>query len=197
MARTRSEGMTISEALGKYDPSQAAARYVENQEARKTQYTYEKTIGKRLPSGVLRLKKLSPKHRQIVALHVQGRAIKKIAEEVGLAYISVWRVINDPLAKQLIDEFYESFDADFKVLKPLAIEAVREGLEDGDTKTKLSAVDRYAKLAGIGKEGPAGGPAVSVTIINGARAKLVSAIRDIAPKVIEGEAVVVEGANNG
>lgn len=189
MTGRRSQELTTSERLGVYSPAMAAVRYQENKASLRARYKTEKILGARMPNGMMKLKKLNNIHKLMIAMHLDGLALGDVAQKLEVHYMTVWRVINDPLAREIIDNFRRGYEEDLKALFPKAIKVVKEALESSDLKIALGGVDRYGKLAGIGDNEGSKGPAVAITIINDARTKFVRELRTIATeaKVIEHE----------
>lgn len=179
--------MTVSERQTSYNPNMAAVRYQENRASLKNQYKTEKILGIRMPNGMQKLKKLNNKHKLMIAMHLEGIALGQVAQDLGVHYMTVWRVINDPLAREIIDNFRRGYEEDLKALFPLAIEVIRKGLKATDPKIALGAVDRYGKLSGVGESDGSQGPTVAITIINDARTKFVRELKALAKdeKIIE------------
>ncbi len=136
----------LSSVVGNYDPDEAKARYAANKELIAHKYHYEKIMGKRKSDGALKLKELKPEHKQYISCFISGMKGVEIAEQFNVAAITVYRVLADPLAADLIGEFDENFKKEFRALFPLVADAVRTGLESGGTKTRLQAVDRWTKV---------------------------------------------------
>ncbi len=182
MSNTRNiNDFVTSELATGYDPAAAAAKYASRDEAsRVVEYERDKLIGKRLPSGALRLKKLSARHMTMIALHLTGKfKAGHIAEHIGCRAITVYRVLNDPLAQKVINDFHSGVMLDLKALAPLAVEAVRDGLTDEDPDVKLRAVDRFDKLTKTDIEEKAG-ISVNVNFVNNVRDRFFEEIRAIA-----------------
>lgn len=143
------------------------------------------------------LKALTVKHRQIIALHLQGIAGTKIGETLHCTAGMVYHTINDPLAKKVIDHFITGVENDLEALLPLAVDAVRSGLRSGSDDTKLKAVDKFTKLSGRDEKEEKSG--MNITIMGDARVRFVSELKELTakasppspptPKVIEGEIV--------
>ncbi len=184
----------LSSVVAHYDPEAAAAKYAANAELIKDQYHYEKMMGKRQKDGSLKLKELKPEHKQYIACFLNGMKGVEIAAQFNVAAITVYRVLADPLAADLIGEFDESFRKEFKALFPLVADAVRSGLERGDIKTRLQAVDRWTKVCRfidggdeeVEKEG-------KTTAVIAARMRFVDLVQDATKgmKLVEAEIVEV------
>ena len=140
-----------------------------------------------------RLKRLSQRHKLIIGMHLNGESHKEIAKVVGCSETTVSVVVRDPLAQEVIEFYHEGVEAELKALFPKVVDAVRKGLEDNSIKTKLAAVDRFAKLTGL--DAPEGGSrGDTFNILVDARKKFVQEIREVVEKVkvIEGTSEEVE-----
>ena len=62
-------------------------------------YEVEKDVGIRADTGAKKLKKLSKKHKDMIALHLDGHKTGDIARVLGVAYGTVQRVLNDDLSQ--------------------------------------------------------------------------------------------------
>jgi DNA-binding MarR family transcriptional regulator len=106
------------------------------------------------PSGQLvygpgALKKLSPKHRTIVAYAMRGMTTREIAEKVGMRDTSISRILNSQLAKDAIKKLVSEMDDRFLMLKRKAIDAFEEALEiSTPIETRLAAADKWFKAHG-------------------------------------------------
>ncbi len=184
----------LSSIVAGYDPEEAAAKYAANAELIKDKYHYEKMMGKRKSNGALKLKELKPEHKQYVACFINGMKGVEIAEQFNVAAITVYRVLADPLAAELIGDFDEGFKNEFRAMFPLVADAVRTGLESGGTKTRLQAVDRWTKVCRFldGDEGEKdqGEKTVAVTA---ARMRFVDLVKSATKnmKLVEAEFVEV------
>lgn len=142
---------TLSERTGSYNPNAARARRQLTKVADNNKARLERMLGKRTSLGNKPLLKLTSKHRNIILLHLEGNSGVAIADTLDLSAIQVYRVLNDPLVKEMLAEFNAGMDRDMEGLYPLAVRAVRDGLTDGSNKTRLQAVDRFMKLTGKDK----------------------------------------------
>ena len=146
----------------------------------------KKTLGRIGINGREKLKQLSQRHFKIIAMHLTGDYTgKEIAKELGVGVGTIYSVLNDPLAQEVIKEFRAGQMTELEALYPKAVEAIREGLESGNVGMKLKAVDRYLKMTGIGTEEERNTSSVSITI-NNAREHFVNIFRemkDITPSV--------------
>ena len=113
------------------------------------EYRFEKIIGTRLPGGEKPLKRLNVKHRNVIALHLRGLSARDIRDITGLCERSVYKIINDPLSQDIVRHYIEGIDAELEALAPLAVGAVRDGLnEKQDPRVRLLAADRFFKATG-------------------------------------------------
>lgn len=172
-----------------------------------TKYEAEKLVGIRGSGGYPQIKKLQPKHKQVLAMHVVGKSLNEIADATGYTYGYVALVIGSPSSKEFIAKLTEVYDSEIHSLLPLAILAVREALLSDSMKMRLAGVDRYIKLAGpsgkdTGKESE-GGNVYNFAFINTARENFVKELKLITEKgtvvdmvPIEGEAESEEESND-
>ena len=70
-------------------------------------YETEKRQGIRRANGARKLKKLSNRHLQILSMHLQGDSGETISTHRGITVITVSRVLNDPVCKNLLSRIYE------------------------------------------------------------------------------------------
>lgn len=95
-------------------------------------------------NGKKNLRKLSTRHLTIIALHLEGsKSGPEIAKDVGCSSGMVYTVLQDPLAKDIIEKFRTGQLDDIKSLYPLVFDALRDALENGSRKEKLSAMGRF------------------------------------------------------
>ena len=148
-----------------YDPLQ---EHKQNQAARESakalydsgDYQLEKLIGKRTKTGALKLKKLKPRHRHIIAMHLMGSPNRDIAFILNIDEITVSRVLHDPLAEEFIALHTRGIEKELEALAGLGVDALRTGLQDNDIKIRLrasnqlfDALDKHKKhQAGAGND---------------------------------------------
>lgn len=133
----------VNERLGETLASTAARRPFDVE-----QYRWEKALGRRSPSGELGLRKLAPKHKTIIALHLRCLSNRDIATVTGFDEITVGRVLRDPLSQEYIQAHLESMEGELHSLAPMAVDAVRTGLGSSDPKIQLNAVDKFFRATG-------------------------------------------------
>lgn len=176
-----------------YDPATAAKRY--NQEKERAQYAADKLLGRRRENGQPNLKKLTAKHKQIIAQYVVGTSPAEIASMFDIAVMTVHRIVSDPLAKEYLDEFEEMHKREFNAMLPLVNNAVRSALTNPGIQTKLKGADRWGKLHRVlngenkGEEGRSRSQE-----LHAARFRFIEKVKEIALQsgAIEAEAVIVE-----
>ena len=137
------------------------------------------------------LKTLSIKHKFILALYMTGKYSQvEIAREADVHYVTVHKVLRCRLGQELLTAWKEMMELEIDGLMPLAVEAVRTSLKATDKKTKLLAVDRFIRMAGVGEDTKG----ITVNIVNDARVKFITDLKQIAEQenVIEGEFETVE-----
>ena len=174
--------------------------YAQQADEKSANYYKEKLLGQRLPTGILPLKKLNGRHQRIIALHLTGKfSGVRIAGMLGCSAFTVHRTLNDPMAQQIINDFHSSIEMDLKAMLPLAIEAVRDGLEHSDQDVRLRAVSRLESMVGRGN-GQAHGTGVNVNIsfIQNTRERFFQELREAAgksfPRLVENETETAEAA---
>lgn len=110
------------------------------------QYESEKRTGIRRANGARKLKKLSNKHLAIIAQHLDGKSGEEIATTMRIRVVTVSRILNDPMVKQLTNRIFSDRQQELDALAGKAIGVVRQGLDSENMREKLSAVDKYSKL---------------------------------------------------
>lgn len=112
-----------------------------------TIYQREKRQGLRRANGARKLKKLSNRHLEIIARHLDAQSGERISAEMNITVITVSRVLNDPLCTDLLNRIFADRQSEIDALAGKAIDVVRDGLTgDYTLREKLTAVDKYAKL---------------------------------------------------
>ena len=150
-------------------------------ERRKREYAMQKQMGIRNERGSLPFKRLKAKHLEVIAHHLEGRSVKEIADAIeGFSFTSVLRVLKDPLAQTVIADYADAHQIDLNSLVPLAIRAVRTGLNDEDVNVQLAAVGRYKTLVEMADIDQARADRGNVATIDGAREKLATKLQEIA-----------------
>ncbi len=146
--------------------------------------------GKELVSsnGKKPFKQLNERHKNIVALHLSGVSGVKIAAHLNTSPATVYSVLQDPLAKELITFFRTALDEDLMALKGLTIDAIRDGLNSADKELKLKATDRWLKMTS--KDEELGDGRVSGNVIGEIRARFIIELSQAAEKagIIDGKA---------
>jgi len=183
-------GVSLSELVAGYDPLYAAAVYQVNRLKLKDQYHYEKVIGLRRSNGMRNLQKLRPVHERIIAAFVSGMSGVVIAAQFKCSALTVYRVLADPLASSLTSEIGEHYREEFKQLFPLVYAAVKDGLQSGSAKTRLAAVDRFARINRmIEGDSDEDGVESHVKRVIDARITIVHLIKDATPRETLGEVI--------
>ena len=141
--------MSANQGLGTFLPivlSRQGERSEQDTGYNTAQYESEKRTGIRRANGARKLKKLSNKHLAIIAQHLDGKSGEEIATTMRIRVVTVSRILNDPMVKQLTGRIFTDRQQELDALAGKAISVVRDGLNDGSMREKLSAVDKYAKL---------------------------------------------------
>ncbi len=115
------------------------------------QENIKKYIGQPNNTSQKPLRRLRPKHLRIIALHMQGYTgpqTKAFLEEsnVTISLMAIYRVINDPLSKGLMAEFYAGAENELKALDGMAIDVLRRAMRDGSHRDAISAADKIFKM---------------------------------------------------
>lgn len=111
-------------------------------------YQYEKIIGKRTKTGELKLRRLKPLHRQMIAMHIGCFSNRDIAFQMNIDEITVSRVLRDPLSQELIKTYAEGIDAELEALLPLGVDVVRRALLSDSAKIAMQGVDKLFRALG-------------------------------------------------
>lgn len=115
----------------------------------KSKYQEEKELGLRSASGAKHLKKLTGKHLTCINYHLAGESGENIAKAMGMTQPWVSSVLNDPLAKDIIERRFIDMDMELRALMPKAISRIRDGLNSADPTVYLSATDKYFRSQGL------------------------------------------------
>lgn len=171
------------------------------------QYRFEKIIGRRLKTGAFPLKRLGTVHKNVIALHLRSLSNRDIALITGLNESTISRILNDPLAQEVIQLYLSGIDQELQGLAPMAVDALRSGLSSQDTDTQLKAADKFFKATGRYAKAEKGGESAE-DVLARALARVASenasSLRELtrqAPtRMLEGKAQdveYVEGNSNG
>lgn len=86
----------------------------------------------------------------IYALELRGLDLKQIAEVLQLSSAAVSTTVNDPRYIAYREEHLTALDSEFVMMKPLAFNALKAGLNSQDENTALRASEQWFKGAGFG-----------------------------------------------
>lgn len=111
-------------------------------------YQMEKIIGRRTKTGELKLRRLKPLHRQMIAMHLGCYSNRDIAFHFNVDEITVSRVLRDPLSQEIVNVYAEGIDAELEALLPLGVDVVRKALLSDSAKTALQGVDKLFRALG-------------------------------------------------
>jgi hypothetical protein len=106
-------------------------------------YTVEKLMGVRTKTGMMPVKRLTARHRQIISLHLQGYSNNTIASLLDLSAVNVCHILQDPKVKDILEQFHQSWMQELESLGGLAVDAVRGALLSEDHNISLKAADKY------------------------------------------------------
>ncbi len=164
---------------GTYNPASARAKYLANTELVAQNYQYEKFIGKRRHNGNRNVAKLTPEHKQYITAFLKGMKIVEIADYFTVSFLTVHRILADPLARELINEFDEGFKEEFRRLFPLVTDSIRDGLLDDNLGIRLKAVDRFSKMSLLVDGEAEGDSDDKIKAVFAARTKFVQMIKGV------------------
>ena len=176
----------LSSIVGNYNPHRAAVTYAMNRTKIKEHYQFEKAMGHRLVNGAKPLKNVTPRHLLIASKFMSGAGVNQIALAFHCRASTISRILHDPQISGLIKIGRDVFDEELKNLLPLAVEAIRGALCDPNVKTRLAAVDRFARMTGKGTEPLEDSGDLTINIIS-VREKFVRDLKEMAEtaKVID------------
>ena len=108
-------------------------------------YEEEKRLGIRAPNGAARLRKLTGKHLRVVNFHMQGLKAYEIADIMRVSGAWISTVLNDPLAKAVIEQRFVDVDNEHFAK---SIKVVGEKLDADDPAIQLRAADMIWRARG-------------------------------------------------
>lgn len=111
-------------------------------------YQFEKIIGRRTKTGELKLRRLKPLHRQMIAMHIGCFSNRDIAFQLNIDEITVSRVLRDPLSQELIQTYASGIDAELEALLPLGVDVLRKSLLSDNAKIALLGTDKLFRALG-------------------------------------------------
>lgn len=94
------------------------------------------------------LKKLSQKHKTIIALHSQGVCRYDVGAIAGCTPEYVSMVVAQPLAKAYLQQLEEYMDSRLRSLYSKSVDAIDKGLENDDPDVALKAARLQMEAAG-------------------------------------------------
>lgn len=94
------------------------------------------------------LKKLTDKHKTIIALHVQNMKRIDIAEVAGCTPEYVSMIVAQPLAQAYLKQIEEYTDARLSALYGKSVDAIEKGLDAGDEEIALKAARLQLEATG-------------------------------------------------
>ena len=111
-------------------------------------YQFEKIIGRRTKTGELKLRRLKPLHRQMIAMHIGCFSNRDIAFQMNVDEITVSRVLRDPLSQEIISVYANGIDAELEALLPLGVDVLRKSLLSDSAKIALQGADKLFRALG-------------------------------------------------
>ncbi len=115
-------------------------------------YDAQRDIGTRRENGALKLKRLRPFHKQVLALHLAAWPNEEIAKKLNRSPSWISSVINDPLSQEVLNNFEDLQEEEFKRLRLLANSALRDALlPHKNDSTRLRAARIFYQKSGEDK----------------------------------------------
>jgi len=111
-------------------------------------YQFEKIIGRRTKTGELKLRRLKPLHRQMIAMHIGCFSNRDIAFQMNVDEITVSRVLRDPLSQEIINVYAQGIDSELEALLPLGVDVLRKSLLSDSAKIALQGADKLFRALG-------------------------------------------------
>lgn len=99
-------------------------------------------------NGKWELKKLSQKHKTIIALHVQNLTREEISQVAGCTPEYVSMIVAQPLAQQYLAELEKYMDSRLKALYGKSVDAIQQGLDSQDEEVALKAARLQLEATG-------------------------------------------------
>ena len=107
-----------------------------------------------MSSGAKPLKRLTPRHKAVVAMHLSGISAQEIAQTLECKISWVYNTLRDPLVKSILDRGMEIAEDELAALLPLSIEALRKTLMSGTESGRLRAAETVLKSQGKHEKPP-------------------------------------------
>jgi len=109
-------------------------------------YRDEKATGIRLPNGAKPLAKLSPKHLDMLRLHLEGMKNCDIAVLHGCTDATVSLTLNDPRMVELKKQHKQNVSNEFDALYGGVVDTIRDGLQvTQPMNVRLKSADMFLK----------------------------------------------------
>ena len=139
------------------------------------------------------LKKLSPQHKEAMALLAQGMKRDVVGSICGFSPEYITWLARQPLCRKYIEEMAEAVDARLMAMYEKSVDVIAEGMELGTVDEKLKAA--RLQMEAIGKIGrprdPVGPPATSDRLEELA-GRLVGLLRQQKERTFNGETGEIE-----
>lgn len=112
------------------------------------------------------LKRFTPRHRQVVGLHLQGHTGAQIAELTGFSPAYVSYILTNPRTAEVLRGAYKQVDMELAALYPKAVAAIRRSLDSEDHKVALKGAELALRANGKLKDvGGDSGPATAEDVV--------------------------------
>ena len=157
-------------------------------------YQQDKLLGKRLSNGAKPLKKITLKHRLLIALFVRGYSNNEVALQLKMTPSWVSTLRHDPKISEIIDRHIAEADEHIAALMPKVAEKLSQILDSSDNQHVLGAIDKVLKTQAKYKE--AGGDQNLVTAEDVAR-QIIEVKGEARITLEQGTRIAVEKVDEG
>ena len=132
-----------------------------------------------------KLKRLTTRHYNIIAMHFEGYTGRQIAQKIGCTPATVYNVLTDPLVEPILAGAHEGARRDIDALfYGKVIPKLDEGLDSEAPKVWMGSIDRVLKIREM--ENNAGkrqeqnqGQVVNVNVVQSFRERFVKDLQDV------------------
>lgn len=147
------------------------------------------------PTPAVQLKKLSPKHKEVMSLLAQGVERQVIAKMCRITPEYVTWLARQPLCREYIKEMSEFVDARLEALFNKTADVIAETLECGTEDGKLKAARLQLEVTGrVGKNSGQATPPLEGDFLESLAERLVGLQRNVRRRILDGEVTDVQTA---
>jgi len=124
------------------------------------------------------LEYVTNRHKEMVALALQGWGVKDIAAQMGCRVGSVNRVLQDPKIRPYFEQAQQQLMDEINSLQYPMLERIRQYIFDDREKVQQKGIELYLKYLQIANKLHENKTEVNVNIDTGARQKLLRKLQD-------------------